>query len=322
MRFADVAGHAHVKDLLIRAGERDRVAHAYLFHGPEGVGKRTMALAFLSWLVCRDHIDGDACGRCVPCRQVEDGTFVDLAILKPDKGYIKIDAIRDAVPRLYFEPLVGPWKCLIVDDAHAMTLEAANAALKTLEEPPSRTFFVLVTPTPDVLPRTVLSRCFHVPFGPVAAEDVAALLVRRGADEVVAHAAAARSRGSPARATRFLDPDLVTEREDFLKGFLDLATAGPATRLEFAEGFAKSKEDSEGLVDLLESVVHDVLLAATGAPDHEMANADMAGPVRAFAERVGRDGALRLAASFLEWDGRHRYSPNTRIALDAILLSF
>lgn len=320
MRFADVAGHDTVKTLLVRAADRGRVPHAWLFHGPEGVGKRTTALAFLSYLVCRRPSGGDSCGECVPCRQVSDGSFVDLATLQPDKGYIKIDAIRDAMPRLLYPPLVGPWKCLIVDDAHTMTLEAANAALKSLEEPPSGTLFVLVTPAPDVLPRTVLSRCLAVPFGPVQVPEIVRLLLSRGVPEEAARAAAARSRGSPGRAAHLADSPVLEERRDFVSSFLALAGAGTLARMQFADGVASSRDDAEDLMEVLESVVQDVLLAASGVSDEALRNPDLAGPIRAFADKVGIDRALRMAASLIEWDAGRRYSPSVRVAVDRLVM--
>ncbi|NOZ00429.1 MAG: DNA polymerase III subunit, partial [Deltaproteobacteria bacterium] len=183
MRFADITGHGRAKEVLRRCVDRDRIPNAFLFHGPEGVGKRTTALALLSYLVCRDPQEGDSCGACGPCVQVGSGDFVDLHTLVPDKGTIKIDSVRNAMPRLFFEPLVGPWKCLLIDDAHLLSIEAANAALKTLEEPPPKTLFILVTSAPDILPRTVPSRCFPVPFGPLKPDLVAGFLMGRGGVE-------------------------------------------------------------------------------------------------------------------------------------------
>jgi DNA polymerase-3 subunit delta' len=321
MRFADVVGHAHVKDLLLRAGRRGRVPHAYLFHGPEGVGKRAMAMAFLSWLVCRDRQGDDACGECVACRQVAAGTHVDLAVLEPEKGYIKIERWREAVPRLLFEPVAGPWKCLVVDDAHAMTLETANAALKTLEEPPSATLFFLVTSAPDTLPRTVASRCFPVPFGPVPAPDVAALLGRRGKAPEEAVAAAARSRGSPGRALRLCESEVLSERVEFIRSLLDAASSGPGDRLRFGDDATREREDVEEHMELVETVVRDVLLAAAGAPDDALCNADLAGPIRAFAESAGPDRALAMVDAWLDWDLARRYAPAARLAVDRLMLS-
>lgn len=321
MRLADIRGHGHVKELLRRTVVSGRVPHALLFHGPEGVGKRSLALAFLSWLVCRDPRPDDACGECVPCRQVEDGSFVDLATLAPEKGTLKIDVVREALPRLQFEPLVGPWKCVIVDDAHTLTIEAANAALKTLEEPPRNSLFVLVTPSPDTLPRTVVSRCLAVPFGPLKTDEVADLLVSRGVSDDEARAAAARSRGSPGAALHLLDSPVLKERSAFVGQFLALAGASPEACLAFSDGVAGGRDEVEDYMDLLESVLRDLLLAASGAPDSALGNADLAMPLRTAAERIGPDAAARLVEAWLAWEGSRRYVPQARWAVDRIGLA-
>lgn len=322
MRFADIIGHEAVKDILRRAADRDRVPHAYLFHGPEGVGKRSLALALYAYLVCSDPADGDACGVCTACRQVDEGTFVDLHRPPPDKGVLKIGAMRDVMSRLFFEPMVGPWKFLLVDDAHILTHEAANAALKTLEEPPPRTLFVLVTSTPDILPRTVLSRCFQVPFGPLGTQDVVGLLQdRHGLEPDRARDAAVLSRGSVGRALQLAEGEALGERVDFIQGFLALAGTGPDPRLAFSEGVASSREESDIYMDLIESVLSDLLLAWAGLPDNAFTNADLAVPLRAFATRVGVERLQEMVRAYHEWDATRRYRPFTRAAVDRIVLA-
>ena len=319
MRFADVVGNGHVKEVLRRAADRDRVPHAWMFTGPDGVGKRTMALAFLSYLVCRDRRDGDACGECRPCRQVADGVFADLQVLSPEKGYIKIEPLRESMPRLFYPPLTGPWKCLLIDDAHTLTNEAANAALKTLEEPPSMVMFVLITPSPDLLPRTVLSRCFEVPFGPVPTDEVVAFLQSRGRSGPEVASAAALSRGSPGRALQFLDSPVLAERTEFLSSFLDLVDNDAEPRLKFADGVGSSKEETADLMLLVESIARDVLRAAAGLPDDTLSNRDLAYAIRSFADRVGPDRAVDMATAWLDWDATRRFVPNVRATMDRLL---
>ncbi len=321
MRFADVVGNSHVKEILRRTADRGRVPHAWMFSGPDGVGKRTMALAFLSYLVCRERRDGDACGECRPCRQVADGVFADLQTLAPEKGYIKLDPLRDSMPRLYYPPLTGPWKCLLVDDAHTMTPEAANAALKTLEEPPSMVMFVLVTPSPDLLPRTVVSRCFQVPFGPVPPDDVLSFLASRGRTGPEAVAVAAMSRGSPGRALQFLDNPILKERHEFMSAFLDLASSDVDQHLKFADGVGSSKEETADLMLLVESLSRDVLRASSGMPDDTLSNRDLAAQIRTFADTVGADRAAEMAAAWLDWDATRRFVPNVRAAMDRMLIA-
>ena len=321
MRLSDIIGHDHVKDVLIRAVAADKVPHAMLFHGPEGVGKRSMALALVSLLVCRNRVNGDACGECLPCRQIADGTYIDLRMVRPEKGIIKIDAVRELLPSLYFEPLAGAWKCLILDDAHAMTQEAANAALKTLEEPPRQTVFCLITSAPDTLPRTVLSRCFGLPFGPLRPDTLSAFLMTRlGLSEAAARSLAMRARGRPGLALRLAESPAMAERGPFVTEFLALADAGPQRRLAFAEGMASSKEEALDLVEILQSVLSDVLLATTGLPDDAMQNVDFADDIRAFAARIGPRKALDLSATLLEWDATHRYNPGLRAMVDRLVL--
>ncbi len=322
MRMSDIVGHDHVKEVLLRLVHADRVPHAMMFHGPEGVGKRSLAMAFISRLVCRSPQNDDACGECVACRQVADGTYVDLRLVKPEKGVIKIDAVRELLPSLYFQPMAGAWKCLLLDDAHTMTQEAANAALKTLEEPPRQTVFCLVTSAPDTLPRTVMSRCFALPFGPLRTESLTTFLATRlslAPDE--ARALAVRARGRTGLALRLAESPAMADRVPFIAEFLALADATTSRRLAFAEGVASSKETAADLIEILQSVISDVLLAVADIPDVSLQNADFADPIRAFARRVGARKVLGLSATLLEWDATHRYNPGLRAMMDRLVLS-
>jgi len=242
-------------------------------------------------------------------------------MVHPEKGVIKIDAIRELLPSLYFEPLAGAWKCLILDDAHAMTGEAANAALKTLEEPPRQTVFCLITSAPDTLPRTVLSRCFGLPFGPLRPDALATFLMTRlDLSETEARSLAVRARGRPGLSLRLAESPAMAEREPFIAEFLALADAGSQRRLAFAEGMASSKDESADLIEILQSVLSDVLLATAGLPDDAMQNADLADDIRAFAKRIGPCKALDLSATLLEWDATHRYNPGLRAMADRLVL--
>jgi DNA polymerase-3 subunit delta' len=319
VRFADVVGNEHVKEVLRRAADRDRVPHAWMFTGPDGVGKRTMALAFLSYLVCRDRRDGDSCGVCRSCNQMTAGAYADLQVLSPEKGYIKLEPLKESMPRLFYPALTGPWKCLLIDDAHTLTNEAANAALKTLEEPPSMVMFVLVTPSPDLLPRTVLSRCFEVPFGPLTNDEVVGFLESRGRTGSDAWSAASLSRGSPGRALQFLDSPVLTDRTEFLTSFLDLAESDAGPRLKFADEVGSSKDETADRMLLVESIARDVLRASAGLSDDMLSNRDLAYAIRAFADRVGPDRAVDMATAWLDWDATRRFVPNVRAAMDRLL---
>src|SRR5690242_10872949 len=175
MPFRDVIGHRKLVALLSRSIERDSIPPSLIFAGPSGVGKRLVALASAQALNCldprrassrsSDAIEYDACGVCAACTRIERGLHPDVVILEPgDSGSIKVDAVRDVVDRAGYRPFEGRRRVVIIDEADALVPQAQNALLKTLEEPPSSSIFILVTARPDSLLPTVRSRCIRLWF--------------------------------------------------------------------------------------------------------------------------------------------------------------
>src|ERR687898_467947 len=172
MPFRDLAGHRRLLELTARAAGRGSLPPSLIFAGPDGVGKRGAALALAQLFNCVSPIDGatpDACGTCAACRRIARGVHADVLVVEPgDSGSIKVDQARDAVERSAYRPFEGRRRVVIVDDADAMEASAQNALLKTLEEPPAGSTFVLVTARPDLLLPTVRSRCQRVRFTPLS----------------------------------------------------------------------------------------------------------------------------------------------------------
>ena len=234
MRLSDIEGQDRAVGFLTSAFESGRVSHAYLFAGPDGVGKETTALAFAQGLNC----DGDgltACGECRACRMAEGLSHPDIHLIFPvpstikpaeltelmagyaRDGYRETDfgrksaiisvetILTDMVAKANQKPYVGPWKIFIIADGDAMTTEAANTLLKTLEEPPEQTVIILTTSRPNALPPTVVSRCQSVRFSALSKDVVRAILLedeRLSFDEESASQAASLSQGSAGRAVR------------------------------------------------------------------------------------------------------------------------
>ena len=142
MSFVHVIGHDRQKDVLLRAVRHGRLAHAYLFAGPEGVGKRLMALALVRILFCAEE---RGCGECPPCRKVDHHNHPDLHLLEPDGNSIKIEQIRNIQRDLNLRPHEAARKVCLIESAEAMTVGAANALLKTLEEPRGDTLLILLS---------------------------------------------------------------------------------------------------------------------------------------------------------------------------------
>lgn len=279
----DILGHAQAKETLTQAIARERVHHAYLFTGPEGVGKRRVAYAFVARLMCpTPATDGDACGTCRTCRRVfETPAWYDqrapflakddapeLAPRHPDVltltahgNYIKIEQIRDVLRVVPFQPVEAPQRVVLIDEAHVMNDEAANALLKTLEEPPSRTRFILISSLPSSLLVTIRSRCQRLAFGRLSERDLATLLSRRGADAALAEAAIPLAQGSARLAIELLDDPVIKLWEPLAKRLLETDKAPDVHAL--AASLAEQPQ-REALFDRIARLLRDALLLRTG----------------------------------------------------------
>ena len=205
MPFHEIVGHRGVIARISRAVARDSLPPAVLLTGPGGVGKRQVATAIAQAFNCgaprRSESDPavDACGSCSACRRIARGVYPDvLAVEAGEGGSITIDQVRAAIGQVGYRPFEGRRRVIIVDDADLLVPPAQNALLKTLEEPPGRSQFLLVTARPDVLLDTVRSRCPRLRLGHLRVEEIAGILTRRGIEERVARpAAASKSMATP-----------------------------------------------------------------------------------------------------------------------------
>ncbi|MFC1679184.1 ATP-binding protein [Elusimicrobiota bacterium] len=194
------------------------VPPALVFSGSKGVGKATCAVRFAKALNCDNHKD-DCCDLCQPCSAVDKGISPDMHLV--DAAYqagllegdpakqrsIRVDTVRHVIGDLEMRSLTGRWKAAIVDQAHTLVIAAANAMLKSLEEPPPRTVWILVTDRPNELLPTIRSRCQTLPFSPLAPELIVSALIERGVPRAEAETAAPLAEGSLGRALEILEQD-------------------------------------------------------------------------------------------------------------------
>jgi DNA polymerase-3 subunit delta' len=305
MSFRDLVGHRRLLDLLARAAERASLPPSLIFAGPDGVGKRRAALALAQLFNCSAPAAAtgtrppDACGACPSCRRIARGVHADVLVIEPgDTGSIKVDQVRLAIERSSYRPFEGRRRAVIVDDADAMVPEAQNALLKTLEEPPNASTFILVTARPDVLLPTVRSRCQRLRFAPLETADVAAVLVRdHGIPEADAHAAALLAGGSIGRALEADTEAYVDAREAAVETLAALGAArDPRQRLAAAKvlgGTAVDREDLGRRLQLVSAMLRDVEVLLSRADERSLANADMRPALERLLPSFGGDRAVR-----------------------------
>jgi DNA polymerase-3 subunit delta' len=316
--FAAVRGHERVRDFLRTAVARGRLAHALLFAGPDGVGKRSLALAFGAWMQCEAGGD-DACGACASCRQVAAGSHPDLQVVAvaPGKKEIGVDRIRALKRFTQIRSSRGTAKVGIIDDAHMLTVAAQNALLKTLEEPPDRCLLIVVAHNPDALLPTVRSRCQRIQFFPLPADAVADLLaVRHGIEAGLAREAALLAEGSPGRALA-LSAGLAGGRGEQLRQQLaTLGTARYVRVMQLAEELRHPDRETSIKLEALLSQYRADALRSIGA-GHLVPGAP---PPRAGTPLAVRAALERVDAVRRAWNAVRRGNPNRQLLLEALLL--
>jgi DNA polymerase III subunit delta' len=269
MAFSAILGQTKALTLLRRALASDRLAHAYLLTGPDGVGKMTVALDLAAVLLCRAPQGEHPCGICPGCLKFRSGNHPDFQRIRPDGAAIKIDQIRELKKALAFAPFESRQRIVLLEEVHAMRREASNSLLKVLEEPPADNLLLLVGDAAGSILDTIVSRCQVIPFAPLPLPLAAGIIRahRPDVDEAGSMALAGLADGCPGQALAMEADGILSLYGRIVKAALahDLNSAKRVEHALFlATEIAEMKEGLPSLFALLRIFFKNIMALQAG----------------------------------------------------------
>jgi DNA polymerase-3 subunit delta' len=335
-------GNQRVKEVLRRMLAARRVPGALLFAGEPGIGKKLFAIELAKALNCRSPWGSDGCGRCPSCMRTNHFTFPaeddrdanrriiwsdhpDVGMVRPYGRFLVVDQIREVEREANFRPYEGVARVFLIDDAHRLNESASNALLKTLEEPPPTSHLVLITQRPAALLPTIRSRCQVLRFAPLPVAEIEEHLAkdsRRTAAD--AHLLAQIARGSIGRAMKTDVRNYRSMRQGMMEVLDALAVTDNRTvLLRATEDLtdAKNKDTYETRMDLLETLIRDLLVVAAGDTRQLLVNDDLRPTLESMHERVDSRRAGRWLSQIEAMRDQLSVNINRKAATDALFLT-
>jgi len=289
MALRDIIGQDRAIRILLQTLERGRIPSSYLFSGESGIGKKLTAINLAKALNCLSDATPDkrptpydCCDGCASCRKIDSNTHPDYRLISPENGQIRIEEIREINDILSFKAFEGRYKTIIVDDAETMNLPAANAFLKTLEEPPAHSLILLISSNPDYLPDTIRSRCSRINFMPLPLDACKEVICKgigfvsrardKKSDEAMRTSISDShletmvrlAMGKPGRA---LTEDLIEQRTRFLALLGDMANMGRDSW--------SSREEMEQWFDCMLMLLRDMAVLTITRDEKYLVNSDI-----------------------------------------------
>jgi len=332
MSFDNVLGQGQAKHILSQALSHSRLSHAYLFYGPESIGKKLLAVEFAKALNCLTSEAEGACGTCDSCRKIEDRIHPDFFFLEPSKATptardsaIRIDDIRELQKKLGFLPYQGKVKVALIDQVEKMNLQACNAFLKTLEEPPSSTVLILITSNIYQLLPTMISRCQGIKFNPLPPEAIREIL--QSQDEEVLPSAeidlrVGRSKGQVLRALS----DEATQTSSYRPEMIGLIDQVSFKRMDllfqWSKAMAKGGEPLSQILEELLGLLRDLTYIQSGGSADQLFNRDLMAQLEPVARRKSLAHILKMIEAVNQTQYALSGNANAQLALETMLLDF
>ena len=321
MGFGEIIGHDRQLSTLRSALASNRLHHAYFFAGPEGVGKRTTAIALAKAVHCM-QLDDDFCGECVNCARISDGNHPDVRFVEPlaGKKEISIQQIRELERELNYRSFSGGRKIAVIDPATSMNLASQNALLKTLEEPPQDSLIILIAANAGALLPTVRSRCLRLPFAPLTRREVAGFLQAKLAMNAGdAEFLAALSMGSIGAAVNLDKDELIEKRRNWVDVLSSLKAGDHHAAMLAAEALSANRDDALKFLNWSESWYRDVLVHAVTDNAGALVNLDLLEQIRQQSVSNGAETALNAISRVADATAGIQRNLNRRMVLEKFL---
>lgn len=339
--FSHLIGNEEVKTRLSRMLANGRFPNAMLFSGTDGVGKKLFAVEIARSFVCTSLVENRACGECAACKRIAafntptsekgddyDHVFfsehADVGLVIPFKRNLRVGAIRALETQANFRPYEARARVFIIEDAEKMNDAAANALLKTLEEPPETTFIILIAARPDSLLSTIRSRCQTIRFAPVSLTAIATVMREsKGLSSDDAHLIAKISGGSVGKAIELDIESYRAERDIQIEAIRSAMIDTNRSRLITASerlNDAKNKDRFEDNLAIIESLVRDLWLAKNGSHKDGVSNLDIFDNLQKMADQIDRRKLASTLAEIESLRGALMVNINRKTATDTMFL--
>ena len=332
MSFQRILGQDQPKRIIQNALENNSVSHAYLFYGQESIGKKLTAVEFAKALNCEVSGPKDNCGDCPSCRKIDRGIHPDFFLLEPDtssrNALIKVEEVRDLQKKLAYLPYEAKTKVVIIDGAEAMNPQAANTMLKTLEEPPSSTILILISPNLYQLLPTIISRCQGVKFHLLPSDLVKRILQQTGefeAEEFSEKELDLRALRSMGRISRAMEED-IEATSNYRDEILDLLEQASFKRMDvvfkWTKQWARRSDKIQPVLDEMLNLLRDLAVIKSQGKNTEILNRDILHRLKPLAEQKSARTLIAMFDSALQTKSALMANANLQLSLDHMLIQF
>ncbi|MFH1173268.1 MAG: DNA polymerase III subunit delta' [bacterium] len=328
----DFVGNGNIVEYLKKSLLNRQLVHGYLFYGPDHVGKEKLANFFINSILCADQASGSVpCQTCLHCQQLAKGIHPDVFWLNRQEGKknISIEQVNELRNKLGMSSFLNSYKIAVIQEADKMSRGAANALLKTLEEPAKKTIVILITSKISFLPETIVSRCQILRFKPVATLAISEYLTGQGIERYLASVIANLSAGRPGLAINLSeDSDLLNYYQERAKVFLKLKAGDISQRFKevksLVDGSDSYSEKNDGLLDVLDiwlSVLRDIFLIKSLSVDL-IKNIFIQEELEKLASRYSYGRLREIIKNLKQTQDYLRQNVNQQLALENLVINF